>query len=811
MNQRVSFNEKMAVERLVPLPQYSCYTELINTGVQCINTSIFTDMDILNLHFYQLLDLFKDGIETDQIQTSVILVTFTDGETVKLSVFDYWFNLLFWGLPVSSNHPIDSRYLWYYEDITQDSIADYINSTFLKLNRQNYTNMQINNMIDDVMYKFQFIDKFSLFLYNTSNNEDTIELMLNNKDFYDCIHCDLSNIPIEDVKDTGIDKFSLFLYNTSNNEDTIELMLNNKDFYDCIHCDLSNIPIEDVKDTGMKITKRGVQHILDSGKHWAIPYFKAKEGINIKQYREFQFNIGTVPDGNGGVYPLMINGNYANRGISDPALYAIDADKARIAQVLSHQNVGTSGAFARILGLNNMDDRLHPDPHHVCDSKHFVQVTIKDAKTLSMYKGRWYRFTPDGVEYQMSLEPIKDNIDLVGKTLLFRSPITCASRSRGHGICYRCYGGLSHTNNDINIGKIAAELLSSLLTQRLLSAKHLLETNIKKLMWNENFYTFFEINYSMIKLKDDTSYKKFKIILDPMEDDEELEDDIDPTLAFNTYVTGCTIIDPKGNEYYISTSDEDSLYLSPELNSIINKKTPDSDGLYILDLDSLKDKNLFYIEVVNNELGRTLEKIKNILNKNAEVRRLVTKDAITQALVDTIIEGGLNIDAIHLEIILSHQCKSYESNLIEPEWQYRNATYRMITLNEALKDNKSITISLMYKDINKLLFYPLSNLIEPEWQYRNATYRMITLNEALKDNKSITISLMYKDINKLLFYPLSFMKSDPSVMDLFYMTKPQMYMSMEPVESNLVDDKEVEGPIRPFVFAEPPVMFDDED
>lgn len=717
MNQRVSFNEKVAVERLVPLPQYSCYADLINTGVQYINTSIFTDMDILNMHFYQILDLFKDGIETDQIQTSVVFVTFTDGETVKLSVFDYWFNLLFWGLPVSSNHPIDSRYLWYYEDITQNSIADYINSTFLKINRQNYTNMKINNMIDDVMYKFQFIDKFSLFLYNTSNNEDTIELMLNNKDFYDCINCDLSNIPIEDVKDMG-----------------------------------------------MEITKRGVQHILESGKHWAIPYFKAKEGINIKQYREFQFNIGTVPDGNGGVYPLMINGNYANRGISDPALYAIDADKARIAQVMSHQNVGTSGAFARILGLNNMDDRLHPDPNHICDSKHFVQVTIKDAKTLSMYKGRWYRFIPDGVEYQMSLEPVKDNIDLVGKTLLFRSPITCASRSRGHGICYRCYGGLSHTNNDINIGKIAAELLSSLLTQRLLSAKHLLETNIKKLMWNENFYSFFEINYSMIKLKDDTQFKKFKIVLDPMEDDEELDDDIDPALAFNTYVTGCTIIDPKGNEYYISTSDEDSLYLSPELNAIISKKTPDSDGLYILDLDSLKDKNLFYIEVVNNELGRTLEKIKNILNKNAEVRRLVTKDAITQALVDTIIEGELNIDAIHLETILSHQCKSYESNLIEPEWQYRNATYRMITLNEALKDNKSITISLMYKDINKLLFYPLS-----------------------------------------------FMKSDPSVMDLFYMTKPQMYMSMEPVESNLVDDKEIEGPIRPFVFAEPPVMSDDED
>ena len=81
MNQRVSFNEKMAVERLVPLPQYSCYTELINTGVQCINTSIFTDMDILNLHFYQLLDLFKDGIETDQIQKQLNCQYLTIGLT----------------------------------------------------------------------------------------------------------------------------------------------------------------------------------------------------------------------------------------------------------------------------------------------------------------------------------------------------------------------------------------------------------------------------------------------------------------------------------------------------------------------------------------------------------------------------------------------------------------------------------------------------------------------------------------------------------------------------------------------------------
>ena len=705
MNKNILFNEKAAVDKLIPQPQYSCYTELLSFGHQHVDTKIFTDMKVLDLHFYQIMYIFQDGIEIPAVQQSVIIVHFTDGEQVKLSIFDYWFNLLFWGLPVSCGKSIDSRYLWFYENITQDCISEYINTKFLKENRQLYDNITINNMIDDVMYKFQFIDKFSLYLYNTANNEDTIELMKENQEFYDCIHCDLSKVPIEDVKDVG-----------------------------------------------MKYTKRGIELIKQSKKHWAISAFNAKEGINIKQYREFEFNIGTIPDGNGGVYPYIINGNYSNRGISDLRYYLADADKARLAQRMSHHNVATSGAFARILGLNNMDDRLFQDPNYICDTKHFVQIQIKDAKTLSMYKGRWYRFTPNGIEYQISLEPLRDNKYLIGRTLLFRSPETCASKSRGQGICYRCYGGLAHTNYDINIGKIAAEILSSMLTQRLLSAKHLLETNIKKLNWNENFSKFFEVDYSNIRLKEDDDWKKWKLVLDPIEDDE-IEDDeqLDKNLQFNKYVISATIVSPNGTTYVVETEDEDDLYLSPELCMAISRKTPNEDGLYTIDMESLEGKNVFIIEVVNNELGRTLEKIQAILNKNGEVKRLKTKDAITQELINTVIEGGLNIDAIHLEMILSHQCKSAESNLKDPEW----------------------------------------------W-YPNATYKMITLNEALKDNKSITVSLMYKDIKKLLFYPLSFIKCDPSVLDLFFMTHPQNYMSLEPTESDLASDKEVEGPIKPF-------------
>ena len=235
---------------------------------------------------------------------------------------------------------------------------------------------------------------------------------------------------------------------------------------------------------------------------------------------------------------------------------------------------------------------------------------------------------------------------------------------------------------------------------------------------------FFDIDYNAIKLKEDINFKKYKLILDPI-DDEDFEEESDDTESYEKYVTSCTIVDPKGNQYEIGTTENDPMYLSIELTSIINRKTPDADDLYVLDMETLKDKILFHIDIVNNELGATLEKIKSILNKNSEVKRLGTKDAVTQELVDTTIEGGLSIDAVHLEVILSHQCKREDSNLLEPEWELENAPYRMISLNEALKDNPSITVSLMYKDINKLLYYPLS-----------------------------------------------FKKTAPSVLDLFYMTKP---------------------------------------
>lgn len=693
---------------LTPQPQYAYYAELLNTGVQNINTSIFTSPEVLDSHFFQILAIMQDGIETDQCQTAKIYVTFVDNETVKLSIFDYWFNLIFWGLPVAVGAPITSKYLWFYLDIDQDSISSYVNS-FLEEYRDKFENIPLNNMIDDVMFRFQYIDKFSLFLYNTANNEDTLELMRTNPAFYDAVHCDLSSVDIAEIKDRG-----------------------------------------------QAYTNQGIEAIIESKHHWAEPYFRSKQGINRKQFRELLFNIGTVPDDNGSIYPKPINGNFCNRGITNPVDYLIEARKSRRAQILGHQNVGTSGAFARILNLNNMNERLHRDPDYICNSKHFVEVDIKDKKTLSMYKNRYYRLKPNGVEMKMSQEPLKHESHLIGKHVYFRSPITCASRTKGMGICHRCYGGLAKTNHDINVGTIAAELLSSMLTQRLLSAKHLLESNVRQMRWSPYFGAFFELNFNTIRLKEDEDWKKYKMIVtvdDIYSDDEDEDDGSSDAFQFDKYITKFTVVDAKGNTFEIKTEDADNMYFTVEFDKLIKKKSPDGDGAITISFDDLKGKNLFFITVINDGLSSTLDKIKHLLDRDADVKALNTKDAVTQELVDTIVKGGLSIDAIHLEILLANQCVSADSSLLEPEWQYPDANYRMVTLNERLRDNPSVCVSLMYKDIKKLLFYPLT-----------------------------------------------FQKSKASSVDLFYMISPQNYMGFEPVESNIIEDKEVEGKIKPFSF-----------
>ena len=88
---------------------YYPYKDLCETEKQTIYTKDITNENI-NRHFYSIINILKDGIETPEVQSMMITVIFEDDVDVELSIFDYMYNLMFWQLRTSINKPITSLY-----------------------------------------------------------------------------------------------------------------------------------------------------------------------------------------------------------------------------------------------------------------------------------------------------------------------------------------------------------------------------------------------------------------------------------------------------------------------------------------------------------------------------------------------------------------------------------------------------------------------------------------------------------------------------------------------------------------------------
>lgn len=640
---------------------YGPYVELVKTQKQVIKTSEITKEN-LDEHYNSILNIMRDGVETKEFKNSFITVIFEDGIDVDLSIPDYFYNLIMWVLPLNTEEKITSYYLFYEDNITRKVIKKYIDAKFIAKNRRKYENIVLNNIIDDCLSKFTSIDEFSFYLANTINLEDTIDLM------------------------NMYPKFS-----------------------DLLHVDVSNVPIDQVKKVGMDAAEEQIKIIKASDFHCLADFFRANEGVNPKQYKEVFANIGAKPDGKGGIYPI-INTNYVTGGTNDLLSLLIEEATGRVAQIIVEGNVPKSGTFARLLGLNNMDIRLHPDPNYTCSTKNFQKIHVKNLEMLHELENKYYRLSPKGMDYMITSK----DTHLIDKTIYLRSPMTCSSAAKGEGICYKCYGDLAHTNNDINVGKIAAEELSSKLTQMMLSAKHLLESSVKKMTWStKNFKKLFEVNYNMIQLMETINYKGYKMIIDPTQitPESDLDDEEESYVTeFNEYINSFDILTPNDEVISIFTADADNLYLSADLADAIRtvgKKY--EDDKIMLNLNDIKDIPLFHIKIHNYDLSQTLDMIKNYIDNSKTLEKLnYDKDSLLQQLLEIMISTGLNVSSTHIEVILSNQIRNVDNILDNPNWDYPNEPYNLLTLQQSLTNNPSVIISLSYNYVSKALYTPLT-------------------------------------------------------------------------------------------------------
>lgn len=654
---------------LVNYQNYGMFINIIKGEPIYINTDNI-NANTWNDYFSPLHNILLDGIETDLIQNYKINVSFGNVITVRLAPVDLWINLIMWRLLIYTNQRILPKHLVFSKHITQRTIKEFIDEFCIEINKRTIPNTILNGIISDCLTEISKIDNFAFYLANTFNLEDFVALSNQVPEFYKLMHPDLDNVPLEDVKHIG----------NKNAEKMIDIMNNTK-----IHNPYG----------------KDYEHCL------AIP-LAIGEGVNPKQFREFAIVEGTKPNNEGGIFPHAIKTSFITGGISDPYDYYMDANASRIAQILQKENVGTSGRFARLLGLNNIDTRLHDDPHFDCHTRNFIELNISSEKVLRMVDSRWYKFTPNGVEH---LIRAKTDKHLIGKTVLLRSPITCASAARGEGICYKCYGELAYVNKDINPGRYASEKLSAELTQRLLSAKHLLETIIKKINWCKEFNDFMEVNSNCITLSQEIiNIKGFYMLIDPEDMDSEdnsIDDEEEDT--YSEYVSKFYIKTPSGEEITIHSETDDKLYLSNTLNGIIRKKATRDKGRFSVPFAAIQNEPLFFIVLHNNDLMKALDDVKDCIDKNDITRgKDMTKDKLINKFINTIIVSNLSIQAVHLEVILMNQIRSVDDILEKPRWEYPNEEYQILTMKQSLDKNPSIVISLLNEKLEKMFYMPLT-------------------------------------------------------------------------------------------------------
>lgn len=684
-------------------PQYFMYKDLVETGKQTIKTKDINGDNIEN-YFDGIINIFKDGIEKKEVQNMMVHIIFADKVEVDLTLFDFVYNVMFWILNTKVNAPIESIHIIFPEDMTKRYITNYIDTMFIDKYRDQFPTVVLNQTIDEVIGKFRDLRMFQMYLANTLNLKDTIDLM---------------------------EKYP--------------------DFNATVHFDVTGIPLSEVKDAGLKATQVQIDYIKNSD-HCLRDSFRTGEAISAKQYKEVAVNIGSKPDGQGSVFPHPIAHSFMNGGLKTPEEIAVESSVGRVAQILQKTNVGESGAFARKLELNNQDTFLNPDPDYVCDTHNFEEIVIEDQTMLNMFDLRYYRENPNGVDKFLKSKYSKD---LVGKKLYFRSPMTCASVAKGHGICRKCYGDLYFVNREVNVGQIASEGLSSIYTQILLSAKHLLESAVVKMVWTKEFYDIFNVEFNTIGLDPNKNYKNWHLIIN---EDIEVQDDLDE-IAYNRYITSFIVKKPDGEEINIHTENSDNIYLVPDLIDFIDEQNQDVDpteetyiDLHMEDLVTRDLPALFIMEVKNNELSATMDKIEKLIDNKSVIEKH-DRNTILRDFVKTNISGGITLNSVHFEVLLMNQFRSVDDDLEMPDWSHPDAPYVILSLRNALSNNRSVAIRLQSDKIQKALTSPQNRYIHK-----------------------------------------------PATIDLFYMEQPQLYLSEDIIsdENVPVSDKDdiVEEPIK---------------
>jgi hypothetical protein len=420
------------------------------------------------------------------------------------------------------------------------------------------------------------------------------------------------------------------------------------------------------------------------------PFMKSETGISKKQLTQAIGFVGLKPDIDGNVIPVAIEDNYL-LGLRSLESYFINSKGTRKALIVNNRMVRRSGYLTRKLSLA-LIDRYHDHDNADCKTEHLVHYNVDNKNRLAQIVGRHYHLVDADGNKKSELKTIKhDDKSLVGKTIGLRSPVTCA----GERVCRTCYGSeLSEINKNINTGVAAVLFLTNPLTQKLLSAKHLLTTNTNKVEWSEgfagNFFNIFTVNMNAIYF---TGYFDGNISFnsaDVIYDDEEEE---------APYVTKIEIneTDKKPVEYKAPVK----LLLSDDLLRLI--ENDEENRKVTLSPKDYEEEPVFSFIVKNNELTKSLQQILELIESSGHLE-VQSYHEMVNKFNELLIENELDfIHSVHAEMIISVLVKEEENETKRLDFSKKDLDrYVLVRASKAIM-NAPLSVSLAFERLDEQL------------------------------------------------------------------------------------------------------------
>jgi DNA-directed RNA polymerase subunit beta' len=208
-----------------------------------------------------------------------------------------------------------------------------------------------------------------------------------------------------------------------------------------------------------QIQKQNLHYLVDKGSTAAKMAQTGARG-NPKQLSAGTSTPLMASNVKGELIPVVIKHSFAE-GMT-PAEQIALSYMGRGNTVLTQLSTALPGALFKRLGPTVFHEVISMDD---CGTRNGIQIPITDKKSLiGRYEAGTNRLIDDGL--------YKDFVQSNVKMVKARSPLTCEAHE---GICKKCYGlmgnGLPAEIGE-NVGVIAAQSVSEVLTQSMLSTKH---------------------------------------------------------------------------------------------------------------------------------------------------------------------------------------------------------------------------------------------------------------------------------------------------------------------------------------------------